>query len=58
LKEEDFPKDWVKANPEKAKEMIQAGFKKANEMKSKDGKVFGEKIKNNELTATDWEYEE
>lgn len=58
LKEKDFPKDWVKANPEKAKEMIQAGFKKANEHKSKDGKAFGAKIKAGELPATDWQYEE
>ena len=53
LKAEDFPKDYVKANPEEAKKKIIEGFKKAAEMKSKDGKAFGEKIKNNELPATD-----
>lgn len=53
LKSKDFPKDWVKENPEEAKEKILAGFKKANEHKSKDGKTFGEKIKANELPATD-----
>ena len=53
LKSKDFPKDWVKENPEEAKKKIVAGFKKANEHKSKDGKTFGEKIKANQLPATD-----
>jgi hypothetical protein len=53
LKAKDFPKDYLKENPEEAKEKILAGFKKANELKSKDGEVFGTKIKNNELPATD-----
>ena len=53
LDAEDFPKDWVKENPEEAKEKIVAAFKKVAEKKSKDGKTFGEKIKNNELPATD-----
>lgn len=53
LKAEDFPKDWVKANPEEAKKKIVEGLKKAGEMKSKDGKAFGAKIKANELPATD-----
>lgn len=53
LKEKDFPKDYVKANPEEAKAKIVAGFKKANELKSKDGKVFGEKIKAKAFPATD-----
>ena len=53
LKEKDFPKDWVKENPEEAKTKIYAGFDKAGELKSKDGKTFAEKIKNNEIPATD-----
>ena len=53
LKAKDFPKDYVKANPEEAKKKILEGFKKAAEEKSSDEKKFGEKIKNNELPATD-----
>ena len=53
LKAEDFPKDYVKSNPEEAKKKILEGFKKASEKKSSDGKTFGEKIKNKELPATD-----
>jgi len=53
LSAEDFSKDYVKANPEEAKKKILAGFKKAAEHDSKDGKNFGAKIKNNELPATD-----
>src|SRR6056297_1101232 len=53
LKAEDFPKDYVKANPEEAKQKILAGFKSAGEKKSKDGKTFAEKIKDSELPATD-----
>lgn len=53
LKAEDFSKEYVKANPEKAKEQILEGFKKAGEHESKDGKKFADKIKNNELPATD-----
>ena len=53
LKAKDFPKDYVKANPEEAKKKILEGFKKGAEAKSKDGKKFGDKIKNNELPATD-----
>ena len=53
LKAKDFPKDYVKANPEEAKKKILDGFKKAGEKKSKDGKTFAEKIKNHELPATD-----
>jgi hypothetical protein len=58
LKAKDFPKDWVKANPEEARKKIVEGFKKAGEEKSKDGKKFGDKIAANELPATDAEYEE
>ncbi|MBL6724969.1 MAG: hypothetical protein ISQ09_07760 [Rubripirellula sp.] len=53
LDAEDFPKDYVKENPEEAKAKILEGFKKAGEHKSKDGKTFAEKIKNNEIPATD-----
>lgn len=50
---EDFPKDYIKDNPDEAKAKILEGFKKASELKSKDGKAFGEKIKAGELPATD-----
>lgn len=53
LKADDFPKDYVKANPEEAKKKILEGFKKAGDQESKDGKKFAEKIKANELPATD-----
>jgi len=53
LKAEDFPKDYLKANPEEAKQKILAGFKSAGEKKSKDGKTFAEKIKASELPAAD-----
>ena len=53
LKAEDFPKDYVKQNPDEAKKKILEGFKKGNELESKDGKKFGDKIKENELPATD-----
>ena len=53
LKAEDFPKDYIKDKPEEAKKKILEGFKKAEEHLSKDGKKFGDKIKNNELPATD-----
>ncbi len=53
LKAEDFPKDWVKENPEEAKKKIFAGLEKAGEKKSKDGTAFAKKIKDNQLPATD-----
>jgi hypothetical protein len=53
LKAEDFPKEYIKDNPEEAKKKIIEGFKKAEEHLSKDGEKFGDKIKNNELPATD-----
>tara|TARA_R110002111_G_scaffold135393_1_gene201372 strand:+ start:49 stop:468 length:420 start_codon:yes stop_codon:yes gene_type:complete len=56
LKKEDFSKEYVKENPEEAMKKIIEGLKKANELKSSDGKVFGEKIKAKELPATDAEY--
>jgi hypothetical protein len=53
LKSEDYDKDRIKAEPEKVQAEIIAAFKKVEEMKSKDGKAFGEKIKAKELPATD-----
>ncbi|MEL6894781.1 MAG: hypothetical protein AAFP90_01595 [Planctomycetota bacterium] len=53
LKEKDFPRDWVKANPEEAKKKLLEGLEKAGKLKSKDGKSFEEKIKAKELPATD-----
>ncbi len=53
LKAEDFPKEYLKDNPEEAKAKILEGFKKAGEKKSSDGKSFAEKIEANELPATD-----
>ncbi len=59
LKKEDFSKEYVKANPEEAKKKIVDAFKKVgSEVKSKDGKLFGDKIKANALPAVDWVYEE
>lgn len=49
----DFPKDYIKSNPDEAKAKILAGFKKAGELKSSDGKTFAEKIKAEALPATD-----
>lgn len=53
LDSKDFPKDYLKSNPEEAKAKILEGFKKAGEMKSSDGKTFAEKIEAEELPATD-----
>lgn len=53
LKKEDFTKEWVKENPEKAKELIVAGLKKAGEKSSSDGKKFAEKIAAGALPAAD-----
>lgn len=53
LKKEDFSKEYVKANPEESKKKIFEGLKKAGELKSSDGKTFADKIKNNEVPATD-----
>lgn len=53
LDKEKLNKDFIKANPEEAKKLLMEGFKKANELKSSDGQKFGDKIKNNELPATD-----
>lgn len=53
LDKKDFPKEYFKEHPEEAAAKISAAFKKVAEEKSKDGKTFGEKIKANELPATD-----
>ncbi len=53
LKAEDFPKEYLKANPEEAQKKIFEGFDKAADLMSKDGKKFGDKIKAGELPATD-----
>lgn len=45
LKKDAFPAKRFKEEPEKCKEEIEAAFKKVEEMKAKDGKTFGEKIK-------------
>lgn len=53
IKAEDFDKDRIKAEPDAVQKEIIEALKKVEELKSKDGKTFGEKIKNNELPATD-----
>lgn len=53
LKFKDFPKEYIKENPQEASAKMLEGFKKAGDHKSKDGKTFAEKIKNNEIPATD-----
>lgn len=53
LKAEDFPKDWIKENPEEFQKKVYEGLDKAGELKSKDGKTFAAKIKANEVPATD-----
>ncbi len=58
LREDDFPLDWVKENPEEAKKLILKGFKQANEHESADGDKFGDKLKAGKLPATDAEYVE
>jgi hypothetical protein len=53
LDKEKLTKEWVQANPEKAKELIVEGLKKAGEKESKDGKKFAQKLADGELPATD-----
>jgi len=53
LDKDEFTKEWCKENPEKAKELIVAGLKKAGEKNSTDGKKFAEKLSAGELPATD-----
>ncbi|TWT94646.1 hypothetical protein [Stieleria varia] len=59
LKKEDFTKEYMKEHPEEAKAKMVEAFKKVNaEHKSKDGTLFGEKIKAGKLPAVDMEYKE
>jgi len=53
LKAEDYPKEWIKENPEEFKKKVYEGLEKAGELKSTDGKTFAEKLKNNEKPAAD-----
>lgn len=53
LKKDNFPAKRFKDEPEKCKEEIEAAFKKVEEMKAKDGKTFGEKIKVGTLPGGD-----
>ncbi|OYP28975.1 hypothetical protein [Rhodopirellula sp. MGV] len=53
LKAEDFPKDWIKDNPEEARKKIFAGLDEAAKEKSKDGDLFGDKMKAGKVPATD-----
>lgn len=53
LDKEKLTREWVKANPEKAKELILDGLKKAGDKPSKDGKKFAQKIADGDLPATD-----
>ncbi len=53
LKAEDFPKEYLKANPEEAQKKIFEAFEKAGDAMSKDGRKFIDKIKAGELPATD-----
>ena len=50
---DDFPKEWVKNNPEECKKKIVAAFKKVEEELSKDKSKFGDKINRSELPAAD-----
>ncbi|MEM9827250.1 MAG: hypothetical protein AAF958_11705 [Planctomycetota bacterium] len=52
LKKEDFKRDYVKANYEEASKKIMEGFKKAAEEKDKNGVKFSEKLKKNQLPAS------
>jgi hypothetical protein len=55
LKKKDFkgPPDRFKEDAAKAKTEIEAAFKKIEEIKAKDGKTFGEKIKAGQLPGGD-----
>ena len=48
-----FPKDKFKSDPDKTKKEIEVAFKKIEELKAKDGKTFGEKIKAGQLPGGD-----
>ncbi len=49
IKKKDFPADRFKTDAAKCKAEIEAAFKKVEEIKAKDGKTYGEKIKAGQL---------
>ena len=49
LKKADFPKDPLDKWTPKDREAVEAAFKKVENIKSKEGKTYGEKIKAGEL---------
>ena len=53
LKKKEFDAERLKKEPEKCKEEMEKAFKKAEEMKAKDGMTFGEKIKAGKLPGGD-----
>jgi len=53
LKKKDFPVDRFKSDAAKCKAEIEAAFKKVEDVKAKDGKTYGEKIKAGQLPASD-----
>ncbi|MFO0904933.1 MAG: hypothetical protein U0939_18145 [Pirellulales bacterium] len=52
LKKENFKEDRVKAEPDKVKEEYDAAFKKVEEVKSKSGETFGERLKAKKAPGT------
>lgn len=48
----DFPEEWVDANPEEAKKRILAAFEKVEDEFASDDRRFGEKIDAGELPAS------
>jgi hypothetical protein len=53
INKETIPHTLMKSDPEKFKKEIEAAFKKLEEVKGKDGKTFGEKIKAGKLPGGD-----
>jgi len=49
IKKADFPKDPLDKWTPKDREAVEAAFKKVEDIKSKEGKTYGEKIKAGEL---------
>ena len=45
LKKKDYPKDRFKKEPEKVKQEMEEAFKKIEELQAKDGKTYGQRIK-------------
>ena len=52
LKKSVFTKDFLKAEPEKAKQLIITGLKNGEAAKSKGGSTFGELIESGKLPGT------